>query len=41
MNDYKRIARAGLLVMALGVVVIGAWAAVAPLSGAIIAPGFV
>jgi membrane fusion protein, epimerase transport system len=47
MNELERrleawpILRAGLLAILLGGVAIGAWAAFAPLSGAIIAPGFV
>ena len=36
-----RIARAGLLVIVAGAASLGAWAAFAPLSGAVIAPGFV
>jgi HlyD family type I secretion membrane fusion protein len=36
-----RIARAGFAVIAIGALSLGAWAAFAPLSGAVIAPGFV
>ena len=39
--DAKRVIRAGLLVIVGGVVALGAWAYFAPLSGAVIAPGFV
>jgi HlyD family type I secretion membrane fusion protein len=39
--DPKRIVRAGLLAIALGCAAFGVWAAYAPLSGAVIAPGFV
>jgi len=39
--DPKRIVRAGLLAIALGCTAFGVWAAYAPLSGAVIAPGFV
>jgi HlyD family type I secretion membrane fusion protein len=39
--DPRRVVRAGLLAMALGAGALGAWAALAPLSGAVIAPGFV
>ncbi len=40
-TDPVRIVRAGLLVIAIGTASLGAWAAFAPLSGAVIAPGFV
>ena len=40
-TDPGRIVRAGLLVIATGAASLGAWAAFAPLSGAVIAPGFV
>ena len=40
-TDPGRIVRAGLLVIAIGTASLGAWAAFAPLSGAVIAPGFV
>jgi epimerase transport system membrane fusion protein len=40
-RDMRRAIRAGLAVMAFGVVGLGGWAALAPLSGAIIAQGFV
>ena len=39
--DVSRILRAGLGVIALGMLGLGGWALFAPLSGAIIAPGFV
>jgi len=39
--ELTRIARGGLVVLALGVLGLGAWLVVAPLSGAVIAPGFV
>jgi HlyD family type I secretion membrane fusion protein len=39
--DPGRIVRAGLLAVALGGAALGGWAAMAPLSGAVIAPGFV
>lgn len=39
--DLRRIARAGATIIAIGVLVGGAWLAFAPLSGAVIAPGFV
>jgi HlyD family type I secretion membrane fusion protein len=40
-TDPGRIVRAGLLVIVAGTASLGAWAAFAPLSGAVIAPGFV
>ncbi|HEV7476590.1 MAG TPA: HlyD family type I secretion periplasmic adaptor subunit [Burkholderiales bacterium] len=40
-SDLTRIARAGFAVMALGVLVMGGWLIAAPLSGAVIAQGFV
>jgi HlyD family type I secretion membrane fusion protein len=40
-QDARRIIRAGLIVIAVGVLGIGGWAAFAQLSGAIIAPGYV
>src|SRR5688572_25113944 len=40
-KDVKAIVRAGLLVIGVACVGLGAWAASAPLSGAIIAPGHV
>jgi membrane fusion protein, epimerase transport system len=39
--DVGRLLRAGLLVIGLGILGLGGWALFAPLSGAIIAPGFV
>jgi epimerase transport system membrane fusion protein len=39
--DAARIIRTGLLIIALGVVAFAVWAYLAPLSGAVIAPGFV
>lgn len=40
-DDARKIVRAGLAVIVVLVVVIGGWLAFAPLSGAVIAPGFV
>jgi membrane fusion protein, epimerase transport system len=40
-RDAKRIIRAGLLVIVLGATALAAWGFFAPLSGAVIAPGFV
>ena len=40
-TELTRITRASFAVMLLGLLVMGAWLAVAPLSGAVIAPGFV
>jgi len=40
-SELTRIARTGLAVLLLGLVLIGTWLALAPLSGAVIAPGFV
>ena len=40
-DDARRIVRAGLAVIGVLVIVIGGWLAFAPLSGAVIAPGFV
>jgi HlyD family type I secretion membrane fusion protein len=40
-DDAKPLVRAGLLAIALALSAFGAWAAFAPLSGAIIAPGYV
>lgn len=39
-DDARRIVRAGLAVIAVLVFVVGGWLAFAPLSGAVIAPGF-
>ena len=39
--EAKRVIRAGLLVIVLGAISFAAWAYFAPLSGAVIAPGFV
>ena len=39
--DPAPMVRAGLLIIAAGVIGLGGWAAFAPLSGAVIAPGFV
>jgi HlyD family type I secretion membrane fusion protein len=39
--ELTRIARAGAVVMALGILVMGGWLVAAPLSGAVIAQGFV
>jgi HlyD family type I secretion membrane fusion protein len=40
-TDMRRIVRAGLVVAGTGAVALGAWASLAPLAGAVIAPGFV
>lgn len=40
-QELKPLVRAGLLAILLGIAAFGAWAAFAPLSGAIIAPGYV
>jgi epimerase transport system membrane fusion protein len=40
-GELTRIARGGVAVVALGLLVLGVWVVQAPLSGAIIAPGFV
>jgi membrane fusion protein, type I secretion system len=40
-SEVRRIVRSGVFVIAGGVAALGAWAAYAPLSGAVIAPGFV
>jgi HlyD family type I secretion membrane fusion protein len=39
--DLRPLARAGLAIIATGIVAFGAWALLAPLSGAVIAPGYV
>ena len=39
--DARPLVRGGLLILAAGILVLGAWAVLAPLSGAVIAPGFV
>jgi HlyD family type I secretion membrane fusion protein len=39
--DLGPLARAGLAIIATGIVAFGAWAVLAPLSGAVIAPGYV
>jgi len=41
MKELKRQVGAGLLIIAAGAIGLGGWTAVAPLSGAIVAPGFV
>jgi HlyD family type I secretion membrane fusion protein len=41
LEDTRPLVRSGLLALALGAAAFGAWAAFAPLSGAIIAPGYV
>jgi HlyD family type I secretion membrane fusion protein len=41
LDDARPLVRSGLLAIALGAAAFGAWAAFAPLSGAIIAPGYV
>ena len=39
--DARRVIRTGFTVIAAGVLALGGWTALAPLSGAVIAPGFV
>ena len=39
--DPAPLVRTGFLILAAGIVVLGSWAVLAPLSGAVIAPGFV
>jgi len=39
--DARPLVRAGLLILLAGILVLGAWSVIAPLSGAVIAPGFV
>jgi membrane fusion protein, type I secretion system len=39
--DLRPLARTGLAIIATGIVAFGAWVALAPLSGAVIAPGYV
>src|SRR5256885_5684305 len=41
MNELRRLAGAGLAILGAGVVGLGGWTALAPLSGAIVAPAFV
>src|SRR3982751_2107050 len=41
MNELRRLAGAGLAIIAAGVIGLGGWTALAPLSGAIVAPAFV
>jgi membrane fusion protein, epimerase transport system len=41
LTDVRPLVRAGLVVIAAGIIAFGAWAWLAPLSGAIIAPGYV
>src|SRR3954470_2136611 len=41
MNELRRLAGAGLVIIAAGVVGLGGWTALAPLSGAVVAPAFV
>jgi epimerase transport system membrane fusion protein len=41
MSELKRLVAAGLLIIAAGAAGLGGWAALAPLTGAIVAPGFV
>jgi epimerase transport system membrane fusion protein len=41
MSELKRLVGAGLLIIAAGVIGLGGWTVVAPLSGAIVAPAFV
>src|SRR2546425_1814733 len=41
MSELRRLVGAGLLIIAAGVIALGGWTIVAPLSGAIVAPAFV
>ena len=41
MKDLNRLVGAGLLIIVAGLIGLGGWTALAPLSGAIVAPGFV
>src|SRR5437773_10260004 len=41
MSELRRLVGAGLLIIAAGVIALGGWTVVAPLSGAIVAPAFV
>jgi membrane fusion protein, epimerase transport system len=41
MSELKRLVTAGLFIIVAGLVGLGGWTALAPLSGAIVAPGFV
>jgi epimerase transport system membrane fusion protein len=41
MSELRRLVGAGLLIIVAGLVGLGGWTALAPLSGAIVAPGFV
>ncbi|HEY5900340.1 MAG TPA: HlyD family type I secretion periplasmic adaptor subunit [Burkholderiales bacterium] len=41
MSELKRLVAAGLFIIVAGMLGLGGWAALAPLSGAIVAPGFV
>ena len=41
MKELKRLVGAGLAIMVAGIVALGGWTALAPLSGAVVAPGFV
>src|SRR5205814_9024244 len=41
MSELRRLAGAGLAIIGAGVVGLGGWTALAPLSGAIVAPAFV
>lgn len=41
MNELKRLVGAGLFIIVAGIVGLGGWTALAPLAGAIVAPGYV
>src|SRR5207247_6705249 len=41
MSELKRLVGAGLLIIAAGLIGLGGWTALAPLSGAIVAPAFI
>ena len=41
MSELKRLVYAGLLIIAAGMIGLGGWTILAPLSGAIVAPAFV
>ena len=41
MSELKRLVGAGLLILLAGIIGLGGWTALAPLTGAIVAPAFV
>src|SRR5438552_16240295 len=41
MSELKRLVGAGLVILLAGIIGLGGWAALAPLSGAIVAPAYV